>query len=106
MPAGMQIWGPDGSMWVDTNSYLGRIYGQVTIGPGSGASNVWMAGLGIPFALQPQPSSDSWSDNNGNSYSVPVTSSIYFTNSGNTVNVQFTWVGFANPYATIYYGAY
>jgi hypothetical protein len=49
MPAGLQVFGPDGRVWLDTSSRLGRVLGTVSINGSAGS--LLNAGLsqGTPF---------------------------------------------------------
>lgn len=105
MPAGLQVWGPDGSLWVDTTTFLGRVYGVNTVTP-AGDLTVNMAGLGTPFAIWPTPQYDSFSDNNGNSFSAPMCAGMTFINSNNTLRITFGFSGNGNPSALCFYGAF
>lgn len=105
MAAGLQVWGPDGQLWVDTTTFLGRVYGVSAVTP-NGDLTVNMAGLGTPFALWPAPVYDSWSDNNGNSFSAPMVGGMQFINGNNTLRIGFGFTGSANPYALCFWGAF
>lgn len=104
MPAGFQVFGPDGALWVDTSSWLGRLIGTVTVGPGSGSVNLpALSGQGRPFGVMPN-----WPENSvntlGATWRAPVVGRFDF--SGTTLNVNFLFANYSNPYATVFYGAY
>ncbi len=57
MTAGLQVYGPDGRVWLDTSSRLGRVLGTVFIGGAAGSiSNAGLASAGAsPFvSFSPQ----------------------------------------------------
>ncbi|WP_075675612.1 hypothetical protein [Stenotrophomonas sp. TD3] len=105
MATGMQIFGPDGQMWFDTNDRAGKIMGTLSV-VGSSSSSVGLAGMGEPFAILPSPGSDSWQDQNGNQFSAPALGYMSFADGGNTLRMQFTFSPIANPSASIYYGVF
>lgn len=99
----MQVFGPDGSLWVDTNSFLGRIYGQTTLGPGPDSENLTvLAGQGTPFCICTDPTVLSITVGTNN-FVAPIIGSLSF--SGTTLSVAYNVASYANPYMTVYYGA-
>lgn len=104
MPAGLQVYGPDGNLWVDTSTLLGRMYGMEVFGPGDMTRSIpSLAGQGTPFAVIPDPPEQS--DNEwGVTIRAPVSSRMSF--SGTDLTVRFIFANYKNPYATIYYGAF
>lgn len=104
MPQGLQVFGPDGSLWVDTNSLLGRLIGTVTVGPGNSSTNLpALAGKGVGFGIMPNVSTNRV-DTLGLSWEAPIVGDFSF--SGSTLNVNFLFANYVNPYATVFYGAY
>ncbi|MCW2066023.1 hypothetical protein [Stenotrophomonas indicatrix] len=101
----MQIFGPDGQMWFDTNDRAGKVMGGMTI-TGNSQSPVGLAGLGQPFAILPSPTSDSWQDQNGNQFSAPNMGVMSFIDGGNTLMMRFTFSPIANPSTYIFYGTF
>lgn len=105
MPSGMQVFGPDSALWLDTNERVGKIMGNMTA-TASGSYPVGLAGLGEPFSIMPVPSIDSWSDQNGNNFSAPSMGVMSFQDGGNTLFIQFTFSGATNPNAYVFYGTF
>jgi len=105
MPYGLQVFGPDGTLWVDTSSQLGRIYGQaVTLGPGNSSVNLpQLAGQGTPFAILPVPAEQSASTQ-GLEFRAPIVGSLSF--SGTQLSVQFMFANYSNPYVSAFYGVF
>lgn len=109
MPAGIQVYGPDGSLWVDISTRLGRMYGGQNFGPG----NVVLQQLavlnnqGTSFAIAPDPQIQT-NSSGAMTINSPVVGALSFgTASGNVaINVNYTFANYSNPYTFVYYGAY
>lgn len=104
MPQGLQVWGADGSLWVDTNTRLARIYGNVTLGPGNDSEALTvLASQGTPFCIATNPEIQTASVGS-NTFYAPTVGGFSF--SGTTLSVNFAFANFVNPYVNVYYGAY
>lgn len=106
MPEGLQLFGPDGSLWLDVTDRVGRIVGLATAAGNPAQVSTGMAGMGEPFAFLPNPPFDSWSDSNGNSYGAPAVSDMRFFDNGARLQVQFDMVNTSNPSAQVYWGCF
>lgn len=51
MPAGLQVWLPDGTLVIDTSTYLGRTLAVIDASAISGSVSVAGVDQGIPFAI-------------------------------------------------------
>lgn len=105
MKIGLQTYSSTGELWFDTNDRSGKLAGDLTL-LNNQSANVGLANMGTPFTIIPTPTFDSWSDNNGNTFSAPFVASTFFQNSGNTLSVQFSFSTSSNPSAYLYYGVY
>ena len=104
MTAGLKIRGPSGDLWVDTNHYLVRIYGNMSLGPGNATHPLPQLGSqGTPFALCPSIDIDQRTQG-GVTFTSPIVGEISW--SSTSVNVVFPFVSYVNPYMPTYYGAY
>lgn len=108
MATGMQIFGPDGQMWFDTNDRAGKIMGDLHISS-SASTYVGMAGMGEPFAILPTTFWDSWQDQNGNQFSAPNMASMNFRSQGahgDYLTLSFTFMTTTSPNAYLFYGSF
>lgn len=105
MKIGLQTYSPTGELWFDTSDRSGKVVGDLTLSNNQ-VANVGLANMGTPYTIIPNPTFDSWSDSNGNSFSAPFVASTLFQNSGNTLTVQFSFSTVSNPSAYLYYGVY
>lgn len=106
MPAGLRVWGPSGDLWVDTSSYLSRIYGNGVLGPGYVSRPCpELNGQGTPFAIQPDPNVQAEYPGS-NIFYWPIAGSFYFSGSTPDLIISYPFSGYDNPYTSIYWGAY
>lgn len=109
MATGMQIFGPDGQMWFDTNDRAGKIMGEMRVNS-SASTYVGMAGMGQPFAILPSTFWDSWQDMNGNQFSAPNMAFITFNKegaaAGDYLTLSFTFMTTTSPNAYLFYGSF
>lgn len=106
MAAGLQVWGPapDHELWVDTNHYLTRVYGNMTLGPGTTTHSLPQLGSqGTPFAAAPsiQPQVQTIG---GVAFRAMRIGEVSWTST--TIGITFAYADVVNPTMFIYYGAY
>lgn len=104
MPAGLQVWGPTGDLWVDTNHHLTRVYGNMVLGPGNASQTLpQLSSQGTPFSISPNVQEEIRTQD-GVDFRAPVVGEVSW--SSTTVSVVFPFVSYVNAIMPIYYGAY